>query len=614
MNKRMRRRVGMLWSLNLAMACVASAQVDGPAPPDQKAPPSGRVESIARPDGGTTPGKVVGDLRSGFRFEPTGGGPTVPLEAAGVVTFEGAPSDPLTGFPPIRVEFGLDQRISGRLGRADEGSIQLIDGPGGSPVQIDRAGATALEQRPGEAMVVRDGWESLDHWATIGEPELVENPHLEGSRALGLPARGGSVTYTLASPIGSGRLEVAFHDPGGLAPGHQWFVDLLFRGTTGPETVRVILDAGNESLGIQTTGGSALAVQHLARKPGWHRLRIRFGPETELAVDGDELAHGRAPGGPLVEVRLAHQPSPNGPEPLQECAMMVCFDDFRLVRLAEPVGNLEVATQVDDVRFVDGDQIFGRFRSADADLVRLGVEDRDIPLTWTEVASIQFRRDPRPGRPIDGLLVRVEWRSGPWTDIRNPDQIEGALLAVSDTGLTVATSFAGDLTIPRDRLTRLKVLGRGVRLVVDPFAHHLGDDISVPPHLLDPPLREGGTLERTFTLDTVPDPSKSAASAVLDVIQVIGEEAGDAQLAALVRKGQLRTVVWINGVAIDYLNRHITSMNMTPERIRVPIPPKLLHAGRNTIRFEQGGQLDSPDELDDLGILTIAIEFAPTAR
>ena len=592
------------WWLTGLCGAALSLGADGPA----------RTESIARPDGGMTVGRLVGDARAGFRFEPAGGGPSLPLEAAGVVTFDGPSGDP-SGFPPIRVELGLGQRISGRLGRADDATIQLEDGPGGAKVAVARAGASALAQRPGEALVIRDGMETLDpeRWATIGEPEVVANPRLEGAKALSLPAKGAAVTYRLADPVASGRLEVAFHDPGGMAVGHQWFVDLLFRGGEGAETVRMILDGAEESLGIQSSGGSALGVQRLARKPGWHRLSVRFGPETDLAVDGDELAHGRGPGGPLVEIRLAHRTTNAGPEPPPDSDLVVGFDDLRLVRVAEPVGNLEVAPQVDDVRLIDGDQIFGRFRAADADSIRLEVDGRGIPLPWTEVAAIQFRRVPTTSRPIDGLLVRVEWRPGPGTDARDFDQVEGALLAATDTALTVATPYAGDLAIPRDRLKRLKVVGRGTRILVDPFAHHLGNNISVDSPQLDPPLPEGGTLERTFTLDRVPDPTTAPSSVVLDVVQVVGEATG-VPFSDLVRNGELRTTVQINGQKVDYLNRHITTKNETPERIRLPIPPGLLRPGRNTIRFDQTGKHSDPEELDDLGILGIAIEFTPPSR
>ena len=601
--------MGRAWWSGLVAASLGLG-ADGPAA-------STRTESMARGDGGTIRGRIVGNAGAGFRFAPTPGQPgdpmPLPLQTGMVVNFDGPGGGP-AGFPPIRVELGGDGRISGRLVRADDATIQLEDGPGGAKVEVVRAGAVALAQRPGEAVVARDGFETLDpeRWAIIGEPGLAATPRLEGNRALSLPAQGPAITYTLAEPVASGRLEVAFHDPGDMAPGQQWFVDLLFRGSEGPESVRFVLDASLESLGVQSLNGAALAVQHLARQPGWHRLAIRFGPETELAVDANILAHGRGPGGPLVEIRLAQRVVATGPDGPPESAMVVHFDDFRLVRLAEPVGGLEVAPRVDDVRLVDGDQIFGRFRAADADVVRLEVDGRKIPLAWTEVASIQFRREPRQGRLIDGLLVRVEWRPG--ADPRDLDVVAGALLGMTDASLTVATPYAGDLTLPRDRLKLLKVLGRGTRLVVDPHAHHLGDETSVAAPRLDPPYPEGGTLERTFALDAVPDPTRQPASVVLDVLDVVGTETGDPRYSALVRKGEIRTNLLVNGQPVDYLNRHITTRNETPERIRVPLPAGLLHPGTNTIRFEQNGRSDNPGAFDDMGLLEIAIEFAPPPR
>jgi hypothetical protein len=568
-----------------------------------------RLESIARPDGPTVYGRVVGDAQGGFRFAPMGGEPAVPLEKAGVVTFDGPGADASLGYPPMRVLLGLEQQISGRLGSVDDVSVRLEDGPGGRPVVVSRTGASELAQRPGEALVIQDGFETLDpaRWDHVGEPAIVDRPHLAGSKSLALPVGGSAVTHRLAEPVASGRLEVAFHDSGRVVAGQQWFVDLLFRGANGPETVRAVLDWSEESLGVQSTGGPALAVQRLARKPGWHRLGVRFGPETELAIDGDELAHGRGPGGPLIEIRLANR-SVNAAEASRGLA--VHFDDLRLVRLAEPVGGLEVAPKVDDVRLIDGDQIFGQLKSADADAVTLAVDGRDVVLPWTEVASLRFRRVPTQGRPIEGLQVVVEWRSAPGNDPRDLDRAEGALTAVSDASITVATPYAGDLVIPRDRLRTLKPLGRSVRIIIDPSAHHLGNNVSVDPPL-DPPLPEGGILERAFTLDRVPE--GTSAALVFDVVQVVGE-ANSLQFSEKVRNGELRTNVKVNGQPVDYLNRHITTRNETPERVRLPIPAGLLHPGENKVRIEQVGKVDDPEELDDIGILTIAVEFQPTAK
>jgi hypothetical protein len=577
-----------------------------PAFPGPPRPTPARVESIAGPDGRAIFGKIAGDAKTGFRFEPSGGEPSLSLEQAGVVTIEGGGVGAASGYPPMRVLLGLEQQVSGRLGSVDDAKVILEDGPSGQAVTVARGGARGLAQRPGEALVLQDGFETLDpaRWSRIGEPDMDDGIHLAGSRSLRIPAGGSAVTCRLAEPVASGRLEVAFHDPGKVAPGQQWFVDLLFKGPSGDETVRAVLDCSEESLAVQTSGGPALAVQRLARKPGWHRLGLRFGPEmTDLAVDGDELAHGRGPGGPLLEIRLANRTTGEGAIPRD---LAVHFDDLRLVRLAEPVGGLEVAPSVDDVRLVDGgDQIFGQLKSADADAVLLSVDGRDVRLPWTEVAELDFRRVAAQSRAIEGLLVRVEWRSAPGTDPRDTDQAEGALLTLNDTSLTLATPYAGDLVIPRERLRKLKPLGRGRRIVLDATAHHLGNNVSKDPQPLDPPQPEGGTLERTFTLESVPD---GPSFLVLDVIQVVGE-ANSLQFSDLVRKGEIRTNLKLNGKPFDYLNRHVITRNETPERVRVPIPAGTLRPGPNTLRFEQTGKAGEPEELDDLGILTIALEF-----
>ena len=602
MRTRNRRLAELAWLSALALVLAGTSRAPGQA----RLAGQARHESIAGPDGQASYGRVKGDAKLGFRFEPIAGEPAIPLEKAGVVTFDGPGADSSSGYPPMRVLLGLGQQISGRLGAVDDRTIRLDEVPGGSAVVVARGGAAGLAQRPGEALVLQEGFESLDpdRWSHVGEPSIVDRPRMAGVRSLAIPAGGSAVTYHLPEPATSGRLEVAFHDSGQVVAGQQWFVDLLFRGPSGEESVRAVLDWSEESLAVQSSGDHALAVQRLARKPGWHRLGVRFGPETELSVDGDELAHGRGPGGPLVEIRLANRTT-GAAEPPKDLA--VHFDDLRLVRLAEPVGDLEVAPQVDDVRLVDGDQVFGRLKGADADSVRLKVDGRDIVLPWTEVASLCFRRSPDQGRPIEGLLVRLEWRSAPGNDPRDLDQVEGALLSVTDAAFTVATPYAGDLVIPRERLRKLKVLGRGRRVVIDPTAHHLGNNVSKEPPILDPPLPEGGTLECTFTIDRPHE--TGTASLVLDVVQVVGE-ANSLQFSDRVRKGELRTNVKINDRPVDYLNKYITTKNETPERIRLAIPAGLLRPGENKLRIEQVGKVDEPEELDDIGILTIAVEFA----
>src|SRR4029077_13879031 len=150
-------------------------------------------------------------------------------------------------------------------------------------------------------------------------------------------------------------LDIAFHDDGAVADGQQWFVDLLFRGLAGTETVRAVLGGAEESLTVESPSGPALAVQRLARKPGWHRLSLRFSPaQTEVAVDGNDLAHGKGPDRPLVELRLASHVSGKGGPPGKLAGY---FDDLRLVRFTEPIGGLEIDAGQDEVRLAGGDQL-----------------------------------------------------------------------------------------------------------------------------------------------------------------------------------------------------------------------------------------------------------------
>ena len=594
-----RRTLGLVSGL-LAWAGPSVVAVDPPP-----AAAGAGQETLTTADGARLTGTLGGDARTGYRFLADGGGKAVPLEPKMTVRFAGQAPPPVAGLPNFRVELGLNQRIWGRLGRLDGHALKVHDVAGNRSLTIARDGVRAVVQRPGESLVLRDGFEALDEgrWASVGDPEVTDDVRAEGARSLKLPAGGTSLTHKLAEPVGSGRLDVAFHDAGGFATGQQWFVDLTFKAPAGRQTVRAVLGWVEESYAVESPAGPALAVQRLGRKPGWHRLGLRFGPESsEVSVDGDELAHGKGVDGPLVEIRLASYATGQSPVPPDLAGV---FDDLRLVRFDEPAGGFEVDATQDEVRLSSGDQLFGQVVGASEGSVSVSLDGKDLALPWGEVAGLYLRREAGPGAPVEGWLVRVDWRSGPGTDARELNQVEGALAAVTPTALGVATPYAGLLEIPRERVTTLHVLGRGRRIVIDPDAHHLGDEVTTKPPLLDPPQPEGGALERAFDLADVPG---APAFLVLDVVQVAGE-AGDLPFSSLIQKGQLKTNVKMNGEPFDYLNRYVHDRNETPARVRLPVPAGLLKRGRNVVRFEQTGTENDPNYLDDLGLLGVALEF-----
>ncbi len=377
-------------------------------------------------------------------------------------------------------------------------------------------------------------------------------------RCLRLPPGNASVTHNLEEPLVAGRLEVAFHDDGMVARGRECVVETVFRTFSGPSLTRVVLGRSEDCLSVESPAG--LQIQRLARTPGWHRLTLRFGPdETEISIDGQELAHGRGPQGPLTSIKLATTAADTtAPATAGVGPAAADFDDLSLIRLVEPPASLKVEPARDEARLVIGDQIFGEVRSADSERIVLNVGGRPVYLRWGEVAGLFLRRVGAQGKPVSGLQVRAEWRATPVARPTDGDFAEGALTTLSDESITLATPYSGMLTFPRASLSRLTVLGRGRRIVFDISAHHLGDEVSITKPL-DPPEFEALSLERTVELAA---DSQGPAELVLDVLEVV-PEAGDTMYSLQVRKGELRTYAIVNGRRIDYLNRHI----LTAQRV-----------------------------------------------
>ncbi len=461
-----------------------------------------------------------------------------------------------------------------------------------------------------------DNFESLEpaRWKKSGNVAIVEEPRASERKSLRIPSGGASITHGLDEPLGAGRLELAYHDDGSITPGQRWSIDLSFKGPIGTSVLRVIPGWADESLAVEMPGFPALAVQPLARTPGWHRFAVRFNPETtEISVDGKVLAHGKTPDGPLVSIALASSLTAAQPPPPEPAKTPAChIDDLLLTRFAEPSTSVELDIKQDEARLVVGDQLFGEFQKADSEQILMTVEGKAISLPWGQISGLYFRRVGVSGTPVRGLLARVEWRSAPGTDPANLDFAEGAITAASDGAITVATPYSGIFSIPRELIHTVLIRGFGRWYLIDATAHHLGDEVSSTAPVLDPPEPEGAALERSVDLG---EPPSGSCFLILDVVQVVGEN-GDPVYSERVKNGELRTYALVNGKRIDYVNRHIKTENKTPERVKMAIPPGVLHLGRNTIRLELTGAGEKDAQLDDLGVLQIAIEQtdAPTSK
>ncbi len=563
------------------------------------------VETLETPSGQHIEGWLEGENRSGFRFRPREADTPIAIQAGSIIQANGSGADSLAGLPPFRVLVGESLRLSGLIRSISESSVRVKLSWQGEEVTLPRPGVQSVIQRPGEARILADGFERLDasRWSIEGKASIVADPHLSEQSSLRLGADGASVIHRLAEPLPAGRIDLAFFDDGSVVPGRQWFAELTFQGPAGPLVIKVDLGWNEESLAVECPRGPSLPVQRLARTRGWHRLAFRFGPgQIEISVDGKELAHGNSLDGQLASIRLASSrtaPQNNSKD------LAGYVDDLQIIRFAEPAASFEIDITQDEARLVAGDQLFGEVKQADGDRVLMAVEGSPVHLSWSEVAGLFFRRLPAQGATVDGLLARVEWRAAAGDDPVDLDFAEGAIVAATGKVITMATPYSGVLRIPRTRIRKIAIFGEGRRVVIDPAAHHLGDEPSRVPPLLDPPLHEGGLLERTVELTDVPD---AQALLVMDVVQVVGED-NDPNYSQFVRKGELITWVKVNGQRIDFLNRYIKTRDDTPERLAIPIPAGLLHAGKNTLRLELTGMASKAEQLDDFGVLGIALDF-----
>ncbi len=559
-------------------------------------------------DGKSVAGRLEGNARSGLVFRPAAGGVPVALEAGMVARFSSVAPDGGAGQPPFRVAMGQVLRLSGQLRGLDR--KQVVFAPVGlaRDVELPRPGVQALYQRPGEIRVLVDSFEQLDpgRWLTTGAAALAADPVRSGSHALALPGAGASVAARLPQPIAAGQIEISYFDKREIVAERQALVEATFQGLSGPLVVQVILGFAEETLAVRSPEGPALAVQRLPRVAGWHRLMLRFDAgSTEIAVDGKELAHGKGPSGPLTAIQLATTATAQAKSP----APSVIFDDLSISRFAQPPAGLELDADQDEARLILGDQLFGTIERADLDSILMTIDSGPATLLWSEVAGLYLRREPRQGEPVEGLLARVSWFAGTSTDPAELDFAEGAIKSLDTRALAIATPYAGTLVIPRDRLVSIQVQAQGTRIVLDPAAHHLGDEISSTEPVLDPPQPEGATLSRELLLSAQPT---MPAFVVLDLIGVVGED-NDPTFSRFVREGELRTWLAVNGKRIDYVNRFIKTRNETPERIAIPVPEGLLTAGKNTITLELTGMARRAKELDDLGVLQVAVELRPKA-
>ena len=502
----------------------------------------------------------------------------------------GADGPATAGAPPFHLLAGEVARLSGVIRAVTETEVRWVPDWQAGEITMPRGCVQAIVQRPGEARVLADSFEAIDasRWTITGKP------------ATGRASRGWT---RMAEPPPARRGGLAGPQPGGAAGRRPARAGLPRRRDRGrraavhrrahvPRPGRPVRDADHPGL-VRGEPGRRVAERAGPAGPAAGPHARLAPPDAAVRARADRDRRRRQGAGPRPGTRGAAVRDPPG-HPGDRARR-------RRPRRSPPTSTTcgssgspsrrpasrSTPTQ-DEARLVVGDQIFGELQRRRRRRVVMAVEGKPIPLRWSEVAGLYLRRVPSPGDPDRGAAGagRVAVRAGR-PAARTSISPKGRSWPTPTESLTLATPYAGTLTIPRAIVCGgWSCIGRGRRLVIDPAAHHLGDEISVTPPLLDPPQPEGLIARPDDRAGRGPRPARRAGARRRPG-RPRGRrfrlfQPGPQRRAPHLRRGQRPA---------DRLpeSSHQDDANETPERIRIPIPRGLLRAGKNAMRIELTG-------------------------
>jgi hypothetical protein len=452
-----------------------------------------------------------------------------------------------------QVRLTRDQRLTGELLALDAGELRLRV-PWRDRLAVPRGVLVGVTTLPGQAVLCDEDFEEgLKAWKLTGMPQVTARQHTSGENALLLDAPGQSAAYVLPSPPEAGSAAVNFCVPEEAA-GAKWQVEAEFQGSAGARVVGVtVADARNAYAVDAPTPRDAGG--EVARRPGWHRLAVEFGP-TSLAVTIDDAvlwySREKGPGGPLREVRLtcaADKGAVRG---------AVAFDEFTLTRAVEVLPRPADTAVQDEVWLTAGDQIFGRLTHLDRRGLEVEGRFGKRTCSWAEARGAFPKRPAAPPATTEGAHVRLWLRPAAGSE---PDELEGVLHALDERRLTLRHAALGDLEIDRARLLRLKPLFHGKRIELDNGVRHLGEKGRLAPGV-QPARAEGPGVEYAVRLEGRPETARMA-------------------LTLLPMEGRAEVVV--NGRVVEDLARYAGPKAQAAVPVRVPLPRDSLKAGDNVI-------------------------------
>lgn len=544
----------------------------------------------ARPaEGPPASGELTLGPKGAFRFRGT----TKPLAPEDVTAFRPTGQRPASFRSPFPVRVRLLQRqvITGEIVGVDRGRITLRTSWADS-VSIPRGAAESVAHPDGWQLVFADTFEadSAD-WKEAGRPRRAEGDATSGKRALVLDAPAQRAALKLKEPLAGGKVGVNFRQLA-KATGRRWVVELELAGDKGAAPVVSV------ELGDTLTVRSAGKPEHRGearRSHEWRRLTVEFS-ESWLRVVVDDLvlwSQAQGPGGRLRAGRLACDGDASG-------AGEMLFDDFAVHAAVAPKRLTPHDPTQDAVATRDGDTLFGRASNIDAGGITVEGKFGKRKVCWTEAAVVTFVRQGIPLATTDGEHARLTLR-GP-DGLR--DLLDGVIKAIDPKRIVLTHALLGELTIPAGAVEEIRPRFFGRELLIDAGPHHLGKKTRAE---FAAPKPEGLSLTRRFRVDQL----NGDATLVVEAAHLVGP-ADRKDVAESLKRGGMRTAVYINEQRAGSLNDLVDRAVREPSAVRLTVPKDLLTVGANTVELRQTADPET-GRVADVEVHSLRLEL-PRAR
>ena len=270
---------------------------------------------------------------------------------------------------------------------------------------------------------------------------------------------------------------------------------------------------------------------------------------------------------------------------------------------------------IDRVIMNSGDEIYAGIDDV-SDIVRFrasGKHPRHLLVDRKDVAAVSFAR-PKNSTwdPVVGEFAHFDLVPDASCSFGGSEEsfwIRSVILRATDEGLIVQHSLLGKIAIRWGMISRITPLFPGLYQLLDPGPRHLGNGFRESFSRVEP---DGTELSLSFELGEKQLAMPALLSA--DISELIPSGAGTLKATPFldeVRNGFLTTQVLLNGEVVGTFNQliKVRSLSTVPERVRMPLPARMLKVGENFIQIKQTSAKDDPTSFDDCEFRAIAVEF-----